>query len=202
MSEKHCQSRKGIDEFSLHTHFKWFIMDYPNDFESFKIIERRMQWLKDAKEEISKAGLPMPLTFRYGGGDSNDNYYCVEDLIFFVDELDIKNFLFSAEKLKGVIGINKVANLGNNIWEIDGGCKVTLLSTCVYLDNDENIVLKRIDESLNSSDYAIIGCHDYREIVPKNMEKTITYLNKKFDVEYVTVDQIGELVRQRIICNK
>jgi hypothetical protein len=201
MAEKHYPTRKNIDEFSLHTHFKWFIMDEPDDFESFKIIDRRMEWLNEAKEEIIKAGLPMPLTFRYGGGDSNDEYYCIEDLVFLIDDLGIRNFLFSAERLQNVIGIKYAKHENNNVWKIDGGRQVTLLSTCVYLDSEENMVIKSIDERLDSSDYAIVGCHDYRKIVPENLKKAIVHLNENYNVKYVTVDQVGELVRKGKINN-
>ena len=201
MAEKHYPIRKNTDEFSLHTHFKWFIMDHPEDFESFKIIERRMEWLNEAKGEIDKAGLPMPRTFRYGGGDSNDKYYCIEDLIFLIDELGIKNFLFSPERLQDVIGLSYTKHLKNNVWEIDGARQVTLLSTCIFLDSDENTVMQSIDNCLDSADYAIIASHDYRESVPLNMEKAIVHLNNKYNVEYVTIDQIGELVRKGKIKN-
>lgn len=201
MAEKHFPNRKKTDEFSLHSHFKWFIMDYPDDFTSFKIVDRRIEWLKNAKEEIVNAGLPMPRTFRYGGGDSQDKYYCIEDIEFLIDEFGIRNFLFSADRLREVKGIKTVNHLNNNIWDINGGRQVTLLSTCVYLDQEETIVKQSIEECLNSSDYAIIGCHDYRENVPVNLEKAIKYINNKFDVEYVTIDQIGELVRKGIVKN-
>lgn len=201
MAKKHYPIRKNIDEFSLHTHFKWFIMDHPEDFESFKVIERRMEWLKEAKEEIDKAGLPMPRTFRYGGGDSNDNYYCIEDLLFLIDELGIRNFLFSPKRLQDVIGINYTKHVKNNVWEIDGARQLTLLSTCVFLDSDEKTVIQSIDNRLGSADYAIIASHDYRESVPVNMEKAIVHLNNNYTVEYVTIDQIGELIRNEKIDN-
>ncbi len=201
MAEKHFPARKLTDEFSLHAHFKWFIMDHPDDFSSFKDIERRMEWLKQAKDEIIKSGLPMPRTFRYGGGDSNDNHYCIEDLIFLIDELGIKNFLFSEDKLRNVIGINDIDHLDNNVWQIDGGRQLTLLSTCVYLDNELDFILNKIDERLSSSDYAIIGCHDYRSNVPHNLQKAILHINEKHDVEYVTIAQIGEMVRKGQIKN-
>lgn len=193
--------RKGIDEFSLHVHFKWFIMDSPDDFESFKIVERRMNWLKGAKAEIKKSRLPMPLSFRYGGGDSNDRYYCIEDLIFLIDEFGIRNYLFSPDRLPEVIGITQYVHKKNNVWIIDGGREITLLSTCVYLDKNEKTIITAIDQRLKSADYAIIGSHDYRELVPKHMAIAIKYLNTNYDIEYVTIDRIGEMVRSGEIRN-
>lgn len=193
--------RKDIDEFSLHVHFKWFIMDSPDDFESFKIVERRMKWFKDAKAEIEKAGLPMPLSFRYGGGDSKDRYYCIEDLIFLNDEFGIRNYLFSPDRLPGVIGITRHEHKGNNVWIIDGGREITLLSTCVLLDEDKQSIITAIDQRLLSADYAIISNHDYREVVPGHMNMAIEYLNAHYDIEYVTIDRIGEMVRNGEIRN-
>ena len=193
--------RKDIDEFSLHVHFKWFIMDHQDDFKSFKIVERRMKWLKDAKTEIVKAGLPMPRSFRYGGGDSNDRFYCIEDLIFLHDELGIRNYLFSPDRLQGIIGITRFEQKENNVWIIDGGREITLLSTCVYLDKDEKTIVTAIDQRLKSADYAIIGSHDYREVVPKHMAIAIEHLNANYDVEYVIIDRIGEMVRHGKIRN-
>ena len=200
-SKKAFPVRNDIDEFSLHVHFKWFIMDSPDDFKSFKIVERRMKWLKDAKNEIEKASLPMPHSFRYGGGDSKDRYYCIEDLIFLKDEFGIRNFLFSPDRLPEVIGISQYDNKGNNVWIIDGGREITLLSTCVSLDNDKETIITSIDQRLKSSDYAIISSHDYREIVPRHLEMAIEYLNTNYNVEYVTIDRIGEMVRSGEIRN-
>ena len=193
--------RKDIDEFSLHVHFKWFIMDSPDDFESFKIVERRMKWFKDAKAEIEKAGLPMPLSFRYGGGDSNDRYYCIEDLIFLNDEFGVRNYLFSPDRLPGVIGITRHEHQGNNVWIIDGGREITLLSTCVLLDEDKQSIITAIDQRLLSADYAIISNHDYREVVPGHMNMAIEYLNANYNIEYVTISRIGEMVRNGEIRN-
>ncbi len=201
ISAKVFPDRKDIDEFSLHVHYKWFIMDDPDDFKSFKIVERRMNWLREAKAEIDKAGLPMPLSYRYGGGDSNDRYYCIEDLIFLSDEFGIRNFLFSPDRLTGVIGITRYEHKGNNVWIIDGGREITLLSTCIYLDEDEKAILTAIDQRLQSADYAIIGSHDYREVVPVHMSRAIEYLNANYNIEYVTIDRIGELVRKGEILN-
>jgi len=201
-SEKVFPIRREVDEFSLHAHFKWFIMDTPDDFSSFKIVERRMNWLKDAKGEIEKAGLPMPRSFRYGGGDSNDRYYCIEDLIFLHDELGVRNFLFDPERLPGVIGIGRYEEKGNNVWTIDGDREITLLSTCTYLDQEIDSVLTAIDRRLESSDYAIIGSHDYREVVPEHLKQSMEYMNSNYNIEYVTIDRIGELVRRGKIKNK
>jgi hypothetical protein len=193
--------RRDTDEFSLHAHFKWFIMDDPDDFESFKILERRMQWLADAKTEIEKAGLPMPRSFRYGGGDSNDSIYYIEDLMTLSNKFGVRNFLFSPGRLKGVFGLARSEHKGNNVWIIDGGRELTLLSTCVYLDEDEKTVISAIGQRLESADYAIIGSHDYREAVPVHMSKAIEYLNANYNIEYVTIDRIGELVRNGEIRN-
>ncbi len=193
--------REGIDEFSLHSHFKWFIMDSPDDFESFKIVERRMNWLKDAREEIVNAGLPMPLSFRYGGGDSNDTLYFIEDLIYLHDELGIRNYLFEPERLPGVIGITRFEQKGNHVWTIDGGREITLLSTCVYLDEEMDVVTAAIDRNLDTGDYVIIGSHDYREVVPVHLKESMEYLNANYNVEYVTVDRVGEMVRSGKIQN-
>ena len=193
--------RKDMDEFSLHVHFKWFIMDSPDDFESFKIVERRMKWMKEAKSEIEKAGLPMPLSFRYGGGDSNDRHYCIEDLIFLNDEFGIRNYLFSPDRLPGVIGITRHEHQGNNVWIIDGGREITLLSTCVLLDEDKKSIITAIDQRLTSADYAIISSHDYREVVPEHMHMTIEYLNANYNIEYLTISRIGEMVRNGEIRN-
>ncbi len=202
MAEKVYPGRRDIDEFSLHVHYKWFIMDEADDFESFKIVERRMDWLRDAKAELEKAGMPMPLSYRYGGGDSNDSLYYMEDLIFLSDEFGIRNFLFSPTRLKNVIGFTRHEHKGNNVWTIDGGRELTLLSTCIYLDEDEEAILTAINHRLQSADYAIIGSHDYREVVPVHMTTAIEYLNANYDVEYVTIDRIGELVRKGIIRNE
>ena len=202
MAKKVYPGRRDIDEFSLHVHFKWFIMDEADDFESFKIVERRMDWLRDAKAELEKAGMPMPLSYRYGGGDSNDSLYYMEDLIFLSDEFGIRNFLFSPTRLKNVIGFTRHEHKGNNVWTIDGGRELTLLSTCIYLDEDEDAILTAINHRLQSADYAIIGSHDYREVVPVHMTTAIEYLNANYDVEYVTIDRIGELVRKGIIRNE
>lgn len=193
--------RKGIDEFSLHAHFKWFIMDSPDDFESFKKVDRRIDWLKDAKKEIVNAGLPMPLSFRYGGGDSNDTLYYVEDLIYLHDELGIRNYLFKSGRLPGVIGIKRTDHKGNNVWVIDGGRELTLLPTCIYLDRDMEEIIPAIDKCLEVADFAIIGSHDYREAVPVHLKKSIEYLNAHYNVEYVSVDRIGEMVRSGKIQN-
>jgi hypothetical protein len=202
MAKKVYPGRRDIDEFSLHVHYKWFIMDEADDFESFKIVERRMDWLRDAKAELEKAGMPMPLSYRYGGGDSNDSLYYMEDLIFLSDEFGIRNFLFSPTRLKNVIGFTRHEHKGNNVWTIDGGRELTLLSTCIYLDEDEEAILTAINQRLQSADYAIIGSHDYREVVPVHMTTAIEYLNANYDVEYVTIDRIGELVRKGIISNE
>ena len=193
--------RRDIDEFSLHVHFKWFIMDSPDDFESFRIVERRMRWFKDAKDEIEKAGLPMPLSFRYGGGDSNERFYCIEDLIFLNDEFGISNYLFSPDRLPGIIGITRHEHKGNNVWIIDGGREITLLSTCVLLDEDRKSIITAIDQRLKSADYAIISSHDYREVVPDHMSMAIKYLNANYNIEYVTIGRIGEMVRKGEIRN-
>lgn len=193
--------RKGKDEFSLHAHFKWFIMDTDDDFESFKIVDRRMAWLRDAKKETEKAGLPMPRTFRYGGGDSQDSIYFIEDLIYLHDELGVRNYLFKADRLPEVIGINRADHKGNNVWTIDGGRELTLLPTCVYLDKDMEEIIPAIDKRLSRSDFAIIGSHDYREDVPVHLKESIEYLNSHYNVEYVSIDHIGELVRKGEIEN-
>jgi len=202
MAEKVYPDRRDIDEFSLHVHYKWFIMDEADDFKSFKIVERRMDWLREAKSEIEKTGMPMPLTYRYGGGDSNDSLYYREDLIFLCDEFGIRNFLFSPTRLKNVIGIARHEHQRNNVWIIDGGRELTLLSTCVYLDEAEKVVISALDKQLKSADYAIIGSHDYREVVPVYMTRAIEYLNDNYNVEYVTINRIGELVRKGVIRNE
>jgi hypothetical protein len=176
-------------------------MDDADDFKSFKIVERRMDWLRVAKAEMVKTGMPMPLTYRYGGGDSTDSLYYMEDLLFLCDEFEIRNFLFSPTRLKKVIGIHRCEHIGNNVWVIDGGREITLLSTCIYLDEDEEAILSAINQRLRSADYAIFGSHDYREVVPVHMTGVIEYLNDYYDVEYVTIDRIGELVRNGKISN-
>jgi hypothetical protein len=201
VAEELFPDRRDTDEFSLHSHFKWFIMDAPDDFESFQKIERRVQWLADAKVEIEKAGLPMPRTFRYGGGDSMDSLYFLEDLICLCDDFGIRNFLFNPDRLKTVKGLTRAEHQGDQVWIIDGGREITLLSTCVYLDEDEKTVISAIDKRLESHDYAIIGSHDYREAVPGHMAAAIEHLNAHYNVEYVTIDRIGELVRSGKISN-
>ncbi len=202
MSKKVLPERKDIDEFSLHVHYKWFIMDDPDDFSSFKIVDRRMDWLREAKSEIEHARMPMPVSYRYGGGDSNDSLYYMEDLLFLCDEFGIRNFLFSPTRLKNVIGMTRHEHKGNNVWTIDGGRDLTLLSTCIYLDEDKEGILSAINQRLQSADYAIIGSHDYREVVPVHMTAAIEYLNANYNVEYVTIDRIGELVRKGEIRNE
>ena len=193
--------RQDADEFSLHAHFKWFIMDSDDDFTSFMIVDRRLKWLKEAKAEIEKAGLPQPRSFRYGGGDSQEKHYCIEDLIYLHDELGIRNYLFNPDRLPGVIGISRHEQKGNGVWIIDGDRELTLLDTCIYLDEDINSIITAIDQRLASADYAIIGSHDYREVVPEHLQESIEYLNAAFDTEYVTIDRIGELVRSGKIGN-
>jgi hypothetical protein len=144
----------------------------------------------------------MPRSFRYGGGDSMDNLYFVEDLEILCDGFGIRNFLFNPDRLEGVKGLTRAEHKGNNVWIIDGGREITLLSTCVYLDKDEQTVLSAIDERLASADYAIIGSHDYREAVPRHLAAAIEHLNDRYNVEYVTVDRIGELVRRGEIINR
>jgi hypothetical protein len=200
-SKKLFPFRKDLDEFSLHAHFKWFIMDNDDDFSSFKILDRRMEWLKDAKADIEKAGLPMPLTFRYGGADSTDKYYCIEDLIYLHDELGIRNYLFSPARLPGVIGISRYEEKGNGVWIIDGDREITLLDTCIYLDEEIGTIISAVDKRLDSADYTIIGSHDYRKVVPNHLKKTIKHLNASFNIEYVTINKIGDLVRQGEIRN-
>lgn len=202
LAEQVYPLRKGIDEFSLHAHFKWFIMDSPDDFESFKMVDRRMNWLMEARAKIENAGLPMPKSFRYGGGDSNDTLYYIEDLIYLHDELGVKNYLFNPDRLPGVIGIGKVQHKGNNVWTIDGGREITLLSTCVYLDEELDSIITALDQSLEKKDYAIIGSHDYREVVPKHLKQSIEYLNANYKVKYVTINAIGEMVRKGKIRNE
>ena len=50
----------------------------------------------------------------------------------------------------------------NNVCIIDGGRELTLLSTCIYLDEDEKAIISAINQRLKSADYAIIGsqAHD------------------------------------------
>jgi hypothetical protein len=201
VAEELFPDRGDTDEFSLHAHFKWYIMDNPDDFESFKKVDRRMQWLADAKTEIERAGLPMPKSFRYGAGDSRDSLYYIEDLLALCGDFGIRNFLFSPERVQKIIGITQYEPKGNNVWIIDGGREITLLSTCVYLDKDEKAVLTAISERLDTADYAIIGSHDYREAVPRHMAAAIEHLNANHDIEYVTIDRIGELVREGAIRN-
>ena len=193
--EKVYPRRRDVDEFSLHVHFKHYIQDAPDDFESFKDVARRLAWLRDAKTEIAACGLPMPRTFRYGGGDSQDRHYCIEDLAFTVDELGVRNFLFTPDRLEEVKGITACTHDGNNVWTIDDGRKITTLATTVYLDRDEETVIDAIDARLKNADYALIGCHDYRRIVPENLDKAIAHLNAHYDVRYVTIDRLGEAVR-------
>lgn len=202
LAKKVFPLRKGIDEFSLHAHFKWFIMDTPDDFESFKNVNRRMNWLIDARAEIENAGLPLPQTFRYGGGDSNDTLYFIEDLIYLHDGLGVKNYLFNPDRLPGVIGIKQARHKGNNVWTIDGEREITLLSSSVYLDEELDSVISALDQRLEIADYAIIGSHDYREVVPKHLKESIEYLNANFTVEYVTINAIGEMVRKGKIRNE
>ena len=195
-------ARKDIDEFSLHVHFKWFIMKRKYEHKTFKIPAERIAWLTEAKEHIDKPGLPRPRTFRYGGGDSQAKYYHIQDLIFLVDELGVRNFMFGADRLPGVVDIKEHKHKGNNVWTIDGDREITLLSTTVYLDRDTDKVIEAIDKRLENADYSIIGCHDYRKIVPGNMEAAIKHIRKNFPtVKFVTSDEIGELVRAGKIRN-
>jgi hypothetical protein len=177
-------------------------MDSVDDFASFRNVDRRLNWLKEAKTAWLKAGVPLPLSFRYGGGDSNDSCYCIEDLIFLYDEFGIRNYLFDPERLPGVRGITRLEQKGNNVWIIDGNREMTLLSTCVYLDEEIETIRVAIDKRLETADYAIIGSHDYREVVPGHLKQTIEYLNTKYNTEYVTIDAIGELVRRGEIRNR
>lgn len=193
--------RKGIDEFSIHGHFMWFIMDRKGDFESYRKIDRRLAWLRGGRKAIEDAGLPMPRTFRYGGGDSGERRYYVEDLIFLVDELGVRNFMFTPDRLPDVIGITRHEHKGNNVWTIDGGREITLIRDCVYLDRPEDEVIKAIDQRLAKADYAVIGCHDYVKCVPSNMERTLAHLNANYDATCVTLDQIGEKVRAGTLRN-
>lgn len=102
------------------------------------------------------------------------------------------HFLFGPARLDGIIGIKPYEQKGNNVSIIDGGRELTLLSTCIYLDEPEEADLTALGQRLRSADDAIIGSHDYREVVTVNMAAAI---------EYLTIDHIGELVRQGEIRN-
>ena len=117
------------------------------------------------------------------------------------DEFGIRNYLFSPDRLPGVIGITRHEHKGNNVWIIDGEREITLLSTCVLLDEDKARIVTAIDQRLKSADYAIISNHDYREVVPEHMNMAIEYLNANYNIEYVTIDRIGEMVRNGEIRN-
>jgi peptidoglycan/xylan/chitin deacetylase (PgdA/CDA1 family) len=195
VAEKVYARRKDVDEFSLHVHFKHFVKDAPDDTESFKDVARRLAWLREAKAEIVSCGLPLPRTFRYGAGDSRDRYYCIEDLAFLVDELGVRNLCFTSDRIAGIRGITSHEHRGNNVWTVDGGREITLLETTVYLDRDEGTVLAAADKRFAEADYALIGCHDYRRIVPRNLDAVIRHLADRHDVHYVTADRLGELVR-------
>jgi hypothetical protein len=194
-------ARKGIDEFSIHGHFKWYIMDTPRDFASFKKLDRRLAWLAGGKKAAADAGLPRPRTFRYGGADSSDKQYYVEDFIFLIDELGVRNFMCTPERLQGVIGLTQCEEKGNGLYTLNGGRSVTLIRDCVYLDRPEAEVLKTVDEHLAKYDYAVIGCHDYFQCVPANLAATIAHLNAQYDVTYLTIDQLGDRIRAGTLKN-
>lgn len=188
--------RKNVDEFSIHVHFKWFVMERRFEHETFRIPEKRLAFLREARKVRDELGLPHPRTFRYGGGDSQDRYYHIQDFVFLVDELGVRNFMMSADRLPDIVDITDHRHLENNVWAIDGGRELTLLSTTVYLDLDTDKVVTAVDDRLTNADYAVIGCHDYRAIVPPNMDVAIGHIREKFpNVRFVTSDEIGDLVR-------
>lgn len=200
MAEKHYPERKDIDEFSIHTHFT-FIKDHKDDKESYKIIERRIEFMSGAKSELIRLGLPMPKSVRYGYDASRVKYYPIEDFIYFTDSLTVENFFVHPEVIPTIIGIENYRNTGNNVWEFNGGRKLTLLQTCSSFEKEKKQLFEDIDSRLATSDYANISCHDYRKNVPGHMKKVVNYLNKNYDVKYVTVHEIGELIRQGKIEN-
>jgi len=79
--------------------------------------------------------------------------------------------------------------------------EITLLPACVYLDEDNEPIITAIDQRLKLANYTIIGSHDYREVVPEHMNITIEYLNAHYNIEYVTINRIGEMVRNGEIRN-
>ena len=56
--------RKGVDEFSIHAHFKWFVMNYRFEHETFRLPERRTAFLQEAKQAREDLGLVGPTVYR------------------------------------------------------------------------------------------------------------------------------------------
>ena len=80
-------------------------------------------------------------------------------------------------------------------------CTLIYRNLCTCNFRLQEAILTAINHRLQSADYAIIGSHDYREVVPVHMTTAIEYLNANYDVEYVTIDRIVELVRKGEIRN-
>jgi len=194
--------RKDIDEPALHVHYKWYIQDRPTDMTSWKIEARRKAWVRGALEQYKRLELPLPRTFRPGGGDSQENLWYLSDFEVLYDEVGIRNYLMGPRVFTAIEGSTGHQALGKGMWRIDGGRTLTVLRTSVSLEREENQMYEALDERLSAASYALITCHDYNPVVPGNLEKMILYIRKTHPgVKFVTISTIADLIRDGKIAN-
>ena len=194
--------RKHIDEPALHVHYKWFIQDRRSDMKSWKIEARRIAWVRGALEQYKRLELPLPKTFRPGGGDSQENLWYLSDFEVLYDEVGIRNYLMSPRVFPAIEGSTGHKALGKGMWHIDGGRTLTVLRTSVSIEREEDQMYKALDERLAQAPYALITCHDYNPVVPGNLEKMIVHIRKTHpDVKFVTISEIADLIRAGKIGN-
>lgn len=191
--------RKGIDEFSIHTHFEWFVLDEEGENaevrKAYRDVERRLKFLEGAKKRRDKVGLPNPVTVRYGGSISRNEYYLIEDFKYLYDELGVRNWCFGKDP-STIRGITECEEIGNGVWRIDGGREITIIrSRGGWMQDARADMLADIDSNMEKLDYLIVGCHDYVKAVPDNLQAAIEHIRGKYDVEFVTIGRIGELIR-------
>ena len=194
--------RKHIDETALHIHYKWYIQDRRGDMRSWKIEPRRIAWMREALAQYKRLGLPLPKTFRPGGGDSKENLWYLSDFKVLYDEIGVRNYLMGARVFGAIKGNTEHKSLGNGMWRIDGDRTLTTLRTSVSLEREEAEMLKTLDDRLAKASYALITCHDYNPVVPGNLEKMIRHIKAKHpDAKFVTISKIADLIRAGNIKN-
>ena len=193
--------RKEVDETALHIHYKYYIQKNPQDFETFKDPAERRKWTLEALAQYRRLSLPMPVTFRPGGGDSQENLWYLSDFATLHDEVGIRNYLMGAQVMGG-LDTKERRDLDNGRWRLAGGPEITLLSTDVSLERDEAVMFEALEERLARADYALITCHDYNPVVPGKLEKMLGYMAGKHpEARFVTISEIGDLVRAGRLAN-
>ncbi|MFC1582264.1 hypothetical protein ACFL4W_01875 [Planctomycetota bacterium] len=195
-------SRQGIDEFGIHTHFKHFINDKPDDFV-WELPERRKAFLEAALKHREKLGMPAPLSFRYGGGDSQAQFYLDMD-VELLHAAGVRNFLIRCP-LSGFKGLDKdeLTHKGNNVWQARDMDDITVFSgpsSSMELETDE--MIRRIDEGLAVSDYITVTCHDYTAVVPGNLTAAARHIRENHEARFVTINGIGEHIREGAVSNE